>query len=192
MPSLHHPKPWHRGSVFGPGPRVPLDRERRARFRWLLDAHHRAGRLTRAARDVGEALLRRHGTDGRCDPAHATLAADAACCDRTVRRATAALRALGLLRWCNRLIRHAGTGWRAEQTSTAYELVPAVAPPPRPVFSRSRCGGQNGRGIHSSMIQVGEPSPADRAAAAAALANRRREMEQRLLTGRQAGRSEAA
>jgi len=82
--------------VFGDGYRRPLDREKRARFRFLLNAHHRGGGLTRAARDVGEALVRRLGTDGRCDPAHATLAEDAGCCDRTVRRATGAMRDLGL------------------------------------------------------------------------------------------------
>ena len=144
MPSPHHPKPWHRESVFGDGHRVPLDRERRARFRYLLNAHHRGGSLTRAARDVGEAMVRRLGTDGRCDPAHATLAADAGCCDRTVRRATSVMRDLGLLRWQTRLVR---VGWRAEQTSNAYELVPTLAAPP--VLPRARCGGQNVRAIHS-------------------------------------------
>jgi hypothetical protein len=64
----HHPKPWHRGSVFGDGHRRPLDREQRARFRYLLHAWHHGGNLTRAARDVGEALVRRLGTDGRLDP----------------------------------------------------------------------------------------------------------------------------
>jgi hypothetical protein len=79
MPNPHHPKPWHCGSVFGEGQRRPLDREQHARFRFLLRIHHQAGKLTRAAGDVGEALLRRLGIDGRCDPAHATLAADAGC-----------------------------------------------------------------------------------------------------------------
>ena len=111
-PNPRHPRPWHRGSVFGDGHRRPLDREQRARFRFLLNMHHRFGRLTRAARDVGEALVRRLGADGRCDPTHATLASDAACDARTVRRATAALRDLGMLRWQTRLVR---AGWRAEQ-----------------------------------------------------------------------------
>jgi hypothetical protein len=31
MPITHlHPRPWRRGSTFGPGRRVPLDREQRA------------------------------------------------------------------------------------------------------------------------------------------------------------------
>ncbi|HTW71149.1 MAG TPA: hypothetical protein VME47_14760 [Acetobacteraceae bacterium] len=167
MPNPHHPKPWHRGSVFGDGYRRPLDREKRARFRYLLNAHHRGGKLTRAARDVGEALLRRLGTDGQCDPCHATLASDAACCDRTVRRATAAMRDLGLLRWQTRLVR---AGWRAEQTSNAYELVPTLAAPP--VLPRVRCGGQNVRESRKVEIQssLPLPSPAERQAAIEALA----------------------
>jgi hypothetical protein len=126
--------------VFGGGRRVPLDRERRARFRFLLSAHRRARRLTPTAELVGTALLKRLGVDGQCDPSHATLAADVGCSARTVGRATAAMRHLGLLRWDQRLIR---TGWRVEQTSNAYELVPAAAP--AVVLPVPRCGGQNGR-----------------------------------------------
>ena len=65
------------------------------------------------------ALLRRLGQDGRCDPSHATLAADAAVSPRTVRRALAALAACGLVQWTRRLIR---VGWRVAQTSCAYVL----------------------------------------------------------------------
>jgi len=135
-----HPRPWHRASQFCAGPRVPLDRERRARFRFLLHAHHGAGRITRAFRDVGTALLTRLGVDGQCDPSHETLAADVQCKPRTVRRATACLKALGLLRWQTRLVRN---GWRAEQTSNAYELVTTGANPPE--NRAPRCGGQNVR-----------------------------------------------
>jgi|SRR5579863_5753816 len=184
MPNPHHPKPWHRGSVFGDGYRRPLDREQRARFRYLLNAHHRAGRLTRAARDVGEAMVRHLGTDGRCDPAHATLAAVAGCCDRTVRRAAVAMRDLGLLRWQTRLIR---AGWRAEQTSNAYELVPTIAAP----IARVSCGGQNVRETRQRLIQSSMPTPS-LAEAAAALAWRRSVMEQRLRTGGAGGRAGGA
>jgi hypothetical protein len=133
--SSKHPRPWHRGSVFGAGSRHPLDREQRARFRYLLRAHARAGRLSPKAEWVGEVLLKRLGADGECDPAHATLASDAGCSVRTVQRATAAMRALGLLRWTTRLVR---AGWRTEQTSNAYELVPTAD---AAVIS---CGGQAG------------------------------------------------
>jgi len=183
MPRLH-PRPWHRGSIFGDGPRAPLDRERRARFRFLLSAHHRAGRITRAARDVGEALVTRLGTDGRCDPAHATLAEDAGCCDRTVRRATATMRDLGLVRWTTRLVR---ADWRAEQTSNAYELMPSAAAPV------PRCGGQSVREtLKVDISYCRQPSAAEVAAAQAALAQRRAAVEARLLTGRMAGTAGAA
>jgi hypothetical protein len=138
--STSHPRPWRHGSLFGDGRRVPLDRERRARFRFLLSAHRRARRLTPTAELVGTALLKRLGTDGQCDPAHATLATDVGCSARTVGRATAAMRDLGLLRWDQRLVRNR---WRAEQTSNAYELVPTAAPVT--VLPMPRCGRQNGR-----------------------------------------------
>src|ERR1044072_9719080 len=93
------PRPWRRGSGFGDGRRVPLDRERRARFRFLLSAYRRAHHLTPTAELVGTALLKRLGADGQCDPSHATLAADVGCSARPVGRATVALREFGLLRW---------------------------------------------------------------------------------------------
>jgi hypothetical protein len=60
-----HPRPWHCGSVFGDGPRRPLDRERRARFRYLLNAHRRVRRLTPLTELIGNALVRRLGVDGQ-------------------------------------------------------------------------------------------------------------------------------
>jgi hypothetical protein len=89
---------------------------------------------------VGEALVRRVGTDGQCDPSHATLAQDAACEPRTVQRATDAMRDLGLIRWQRRLVR---AGWRTEQTTNAYELVPTLAA--APVLPRAACGGHSVR-----------------------------------------------
>ena len=189
MPNPHHPKPWHRGSIFGDGPRVPLDRERRARFRFLLNAHHCGGRITRAARDVGEALLRRLSAEGRCDPSHDTLAADAACDARTVRRATVSLRALGLVRWTTRLVR---AGWRAEQTSNAYELVPSVATPPAGMPA-PRCGGQSVREtLKVDISYCPRPSAAEVWAAQNALAQRQAAVEARLLNSRLTGRMAAA
>lgn len=56
MPNSH-PRPWHRGSLFGDGPRRPLDREQRARFKFLVRAHARAGRLPAKQQWVAESLL---------------------------------------------------------------------------------------------------------------------------------------
>jgi hypothetical protein len=135
MPTSH-PRPWHRGSLFSDGPRRPLDREQRARFRFLLNAHARANRIPAKQEKVGNALLKRLGADGQCDPSHDTLAADTGISSRTVRRATVTMADLGLLRWQTRLVR---AGWRTEQTSNAYELVPTTENP------AACCGGQNVR-----------------------------------------------
>jgi len=162
--------------VFGDGPRRPLDREQRARFRYLLEMHYRAGRVPAKQHRVGEALLKRLGIDGRCDPTQATLASDAGCKPRTVRRAITTLRGLGLLRWQTRLVR---AGWRAEQTSNAYELAPTLAAPP--VLPHARCGGQSGRETPRELIRpVPLPSPAERQAALEALARIRAARSARL------------
>lgn len=139
------PRKWHRNSEFGPGPRVPLDRERRAQWRARLDIFRRAGRLTADHVEVGRALLRRLGEDGRCDPSHATLAADAGESERTVRRALHAMASCGLLSWVRRLVRDR---WRAAQTSNAYRLLVQAAQP----FA---CGGQAGRGTVLRNLRLG-------------------------------------
>jgi hypothetical protein len=173
-----HPRPWHRGSVFGDGRRVPLDRNQRARFRFLLSAHRRARRLTRAALDVGLALLKRLGEDGRLDPSQATLAKDADCSDRTVRTVLAALRGFGLLRWDRRLVR---TEWRAEQTSNQYELITTAEV--LETGSKSApvsCGGSFRRETPLVLIQ---DKPAHEVRAAQRALARVREMMERRLAG---------
>jgi hypothetical protein len=173
-----HPRPWHRNSVFGDGPRRPLGREQRARFKFLLNAHARANHLPAKQEKVGWALLKRLGADGRCDPTHDTLAADTGISSRTVRRATDTMADLGLLRWQTRLVR---AGWRVEQTSNAYELVPATENP------AACCGGQSVRETRSvdkstDHLPAAAPSAAAIATAQAILAARRRAIEARLLT----------
>jgi hypothetical protein len=135
-----HPHPWHSGSIFGEGPRRPLDRERRARFHYLLRAHRRAHHLTPLAEHVGVALVRRLGSNGQCDPAHDRLADDAGCCPRTVRRALVALQALGLVMWQRRIVR---AGSCVDQTSNAYLLLtpdgnPSAGQNGRPIFKRKK------------------------------------------------------
>lgn len=127
---------WHHGSLYGDGPRRALDREQRARYRYLLTAHRRSRHLTPYAELVGAAVLKRLSAEGRCDPSHDTIAEDVGCCARTVRRALDRLKTLGLLMWQQRIVR---SGWRVAQTSNAYLLTlcsnPAVS-----------TGGQSGRG----------------------------------------------
>lgn len=177
MPNTHA-HPWHKGSLFGPGPRRALDREQRARFRFLLTAHRRARRLTPLAEIVGNALVKRLSTDGQCDPAHDTIASDAGCSARTVRRALDALKALGLVIWQRRLVR---AGWRTSQTSNAYVLALSANPEPAPIRAKC-CGGQSGRETRLESSLLPPASPQEVAAASAALAQRRAAIEKRLLT----------
>jgi hypothetical protein len=106
---------WRKNSIFGDGPRMRLDREHRARFRFVARAHRAAGRLTANDVDVAEVLVSALGDDGRLDLAHATIAARALCHVATVKRALVRLRVLGLVDWVRRLVRGPGTGWRCEQ-----------------------------------------------------------------------------
>ena len=96
---------WHRNSEFGVGPKVPLDREKRAVWRARVELARRGGRVSALHALVGIALLRRLSTSGECTPSHATLAADAGVSERTVRRALTALAGCGLVRWVRRLAR---------------------------------------------------------------------------------------
>ncbi len=68
------------------------------------------------------------------------------------RRATTVMASLGLLRWQTRLVR---AGWRTEQTSNAYELVPTGQNPD--VSS----GGQTGRETKRKIIPTGPSEGSD-------------------------------
>jgi hypothetical protein len=137
----------------------------------------RARRLTRAGLDVGEAMVKRLGENGRLDPSYATLARDADCDKRTVGRALANMRALGLLRWTRRLVRN---GPYVEQTSNAYELTPAGAETPLPSGSTRIGDGQNDRQTNFVDITYCPPSNEVREAQAA-LARARAVMKARML-----------
>jgi hypothetical protein len=124
--------------------------------------------------------LKRLGADGQCDPTHDTLAGDAGCKSGTVRRALDTLKGLGLVLWVTRLVR---AGWRAAQTSNAY-LLTIGDPASMPAVS---CGGQRVRQTRKkAFISLQHPvlavSEADRTEAMAALAERRRVIQERLLT----------
>jgi hypothetical protein len=113
---------WRRDSIFGDGPRVRLDRNGRARFKFLVRLHRGANRLTANDVDVAEVLVSALGDDGRLDLAHATIAERALCHPATVRRGLGRLRDVGLVDWVRRLVRGPHTGWRCEQGSNAYVL----------------------------------------------------------------------
>jgi DNA-binding transcriptional regulator YhcF (GntR family) len=112
---------WRKNSEFGPGRRVPLDREQRAVFRARLTmkAFRRVGALTITAVHIAGIMLGMQGRDGRLDPSIETLAARAGVDPSTVVRALARLRECGFVTWVRRLVRD---GSRVEQTSNAYVL----------------------------------------------------------------------
>src|SRR3954464_13698328 len=122
QPMSTHPRPWRRGSVFGDGHRVPMDRERRAVWKARVEIHRRAGRITDGHSYVALALLKRLGTDGRCDPSHQTLADDSGESVDTVKRALKALHRLGMIDWLGRVCRGGRRGW---QQSNSSLLLPA-------------------------------------------------------------------
>jgi hypothetical protein len=190
MPTAH-PRPWHREALFGDGPRIPMCRERRAVWRVRLMLFRRARKITPLFEDIGLAMLRRLGADGRLDPSHQTVADDVGCSPRTVRRALAAFadKAIGLVFWIQRLVRD---GRRVEQTSNAYVLT-LGNPPAIPALTP---GGQIGRGTRRTEIisvqqdaaqrWAAEVSPEARQEARAALARiaaqRQAVIQARLLT----------
>jgi hypothetical protein len=115
-----------------------MDRNDRSRWRYLVHAHTRAGRIGPRGGWVLEVLPDYLARDGRLDPSHARLAADAGVGESTVERALADAKALGLLDWDRRIVRN---GWRAEQTSNAYVLIlpgsragEGAPPQPEPPF----------------------------------------------------------
>ena len=135
------PRRYRRNSHYGDGLRIPMDRERRAVWRARLHMFRRGRKITPLYEDIGLAMLRRLGANGRLDPSHDSVADDVGCSSRSVRRALSAFHVCGLMHWVNRIVRD---GWAVRQTSNAYALaLPAVGNISTiPAFG---CGGQNGR-----------------------------------------------
>lgn len=170
-----HKRPWHRDSVFGVGIRVPMCRERRAVWRARLVMFRRARKITPLHEDIGLAMLRRLGSDGRLDPSHQTLADDVGCDQRSVQRALAAFRTYGLVLWVRRLVRD---GWRTAQSSNSYALAVGTLPAvPVPACDR-QTGGQT---LKTEIPPMPPASPGAIAAAQRALAERRHAIEAGLL-----------
>jgi hypothetical protein len=105
------------------------------RIKWKVltwDAFHRR-LLTRTDRDVLLALAG-YAATGTAWPSHATLAARVGCHPRTVRRALAAGRALGLVDW------HEGGRWLSggvwRRRSNRYRLITPEVLAPRGHYAR--------------------------------------------------------
>lgn len=93
-------------------------------FLGRLRAARHARQITPIAQDVGQELLRYADRGGVCWPSHATLAEGIGCCERSVARAVASLKALGLLDWTQRKAR-----WNRATSNLYRLLVPDVLPP---------------------------------------------------------------
>lgn len=147
-------------------------------------AEYRAHNLTPLFRDVLLTLHTYRGAGGVAWPSHETLADRGRCSVSTVQRALAHARKLGLLEWCARRRRAA---WRSLRTSNLYRFLAPTAPVQpgqRPVFWRPfRTTGQNERGGEKSKKESLLTMLQEAAGLPDLLANRRREVEQRLLTG---------
>jgi hypothetical protein len=108
---------WRKIAQFAPGPRCPLNRDQRGIMRQRFRAARLGRHITALHEQIGLEGLRILGSDGRLDPAHATLASRVACCERTVSTAFRRFRNLGLMDWVQRLVR---LGQQVRQTSNAY------------------------------------------------------------------------
>lgn len=178
-PSSDSSRPFHRGSIFGPGRRKPIDRNDKARWRYSVHRHVRAGRIGPKGGWVLELLPDFLARDGRCDPSHARLAADAGVGESTVERALDDARDLGLLDWDRRLVR---TSWRAEQASNAYVLLlperegeGAPPTPPAPPFK-----SLNLESGFTVTVTVAGPLPGFEARFAAKMEEERRQRRARI------------
>jgi DNA-binding transcriptional MocR family regulator len=110
---------WRKGSEFGEGLRVPMDRNRRSLWLERLKICRRTQSLKANYVEVAKALYDRLGVDGKLTPSHETIARDSGQSIRTVGRALKALKACGLVTWVRRLVRD---GWQARQTTNSYAL----------------------------------------------------------------------
>lgn len=107
---------------------------------WLTDVRRaaRGGAITFAARHVLDALATFRGRDGALWPAHASIAARAGCCVRTVQRALSEARRLGLVEWHHRRVR---IGWRYVRITNSYRL---ISPPVPALLDARRAAGERG------------------------------------------------
>lgn len=109
-------------------------------------AEYKSGNLTRAYRDVLITLHTYRGPGGTAWPSHQTLAERANAGVRTVQRALAMARCLGLVDWRERRRR---SGWRWLRTSNLYGFaipVGPVQPSARPAFPKHSTTRQTGGG----------------------------------------------
>jgi hypothetical protein len=169
-------RPARREKIFGPGPRLPLDREAKIRvmaFAQAWSARQRQpgqhkGPLTRAFLEVLEALLWgfHNAHTGACFPSYEAIAAKAGCARSTVAEAVKALEWTGVLAWQNRIVRirercadlfgQRGRRWRVLRTSNAYVFRDPKAK--MAVSHRVSSKSENQKGTLNQDLSSGLPS----------------------------------
>lgn len=175
----NHLRP-RREKVFGPGPRLPLDREAKLRIRTAArclltktEAGRHYGVVTAKVMAVLDALLWsfHNAKRGQCDPSYEAIAKKADCARSTVAVAIKVLEAVGILSWVNRITRerahehdlfgHWVSRWRVVRTSNAYAFRDPKAPAHRPGASKSefRTGTMNQASINTLVAP--NPAPLD-------------------------------
>jgi hypothetical protein len=141
-----------------------------AQWKARIGLLRKAGKLTALHAEIALALARRLGVDGRLDPSHATIAADARAGCRTVRRALARLSELGVLRWVRRLVRD---GSICAQTSNSYELLMGGAASAAVRIGDGQVGRATLKEVFSSATQATKEAVNEALAALAAVRTRR-------------------
>lgn len=120
----HAPR-FHKECVLNGGRRLRRARRQITRWEDAVSHHRRRGHLTEAQLKV---MLELPGwfnrESGQCDPSHETIAARADVCVKTVQRALAAAKRLGLIGWDQRAIRLPG---ETIQITNQYVLFPGMA-----------------------------------------------------------------
>jgi hypothetical protein len=149
---------WRKGSEFGPGARIKLDREIQAVWKAKLYLWKGPRRLTPTCVLVGLYLLRTMGPDGRLDPSRETIATNVRCSLSTVGDCLNRLRDCGFLDWTRRLVRQ---GPVVRQTSNAYVLrVPEADTDFRPGVSlnslKKALHRQMSRAVDTALGQVAQ------------------------------------
>jgi hypothetical protein len=141
--TIGHKCPQARAKVFGLDHGVPLDRNAKARvFAYARALTRRTekgkayGAVTAKALEVLRVLLWgfHNAATGRCFPSYEAIAERAACSRTMVYEAIRMLERVGIMTWCNRLVRIrervaglfgplSATRWRVVRTSNAYGFV---------------------------------------------------------------------
>jgi helix-turn-helix protein len=119
---------FHKECVFGPGRRERRSKRQAATYAEAIKRHTARGKLTVCWAFVLYALPSWFNwKDGRCDPSHETIADKVDLSVKTVQRALAMAKRLGLIGWDQRKVETKGDG--TCQVTNQYRILPGLAEP---------------------------------------------------------------